>query len=118
MMWISSIMDGNKQEGKWLAIKCKGLKWVKTNNAPPKWSWYMDWLWHHFHNYDDYKTKEIQMHRMHKQKGWIIWCPHLLHEVFEIWPFLTLNWRCLPCSIEEQFSWGEGLIHLMSRIIG
>jgi hypothetical protein len=34
-MWMSSIMDGNKQEGKWLAIKCKALKWVKTNGAPP-----------------------------------------------------------------------------------
>jgi len=63
-MWMSSIMDGNKQEGKWLAIKCKILKWVKTNSAPPndhlvESLWYMDWLWHHFHNYDDYKTKEI-----------------------------------------------------------
>jgi hypothetical protein len=28
---------------------------------------------------------------MHEQRKWIIWCPHLLHEVLEIWPILTLN---------------------------
>jgi hypothetical protein len=27
--------DGNRQ-GKSLAIKCKALKWVNENNAPPK----------------------------------------------------------------------------------
>jgi hypothetical protein len=36
MMWVSSIMDGNRQEGKWLAIERKALKWVKVNNALPK----------------------------------------------------------------------------------
>jgi hypothetical protein len=36
MMWVSFIMDGNKQEGKWLAVECKALKWVNANNAPPK----------------------------------------------------------------------------------
>jgi hypothetical protein len=36
MMWMSSTMDGSKQEGKWLIIKCKTLKLTKTNNAPPK----------------------------------------------------------------------------------
>jgi hypothetical protein len=45
------------------------------------------------------------MHKMHKQKGWVIWCPYLLHEIFEIWPFLTLNWRCLPRLVEKQPSW-------------
>jgi hypothetical protein len=35
MMWMSSTMDGNRQEGKWLIIECKALKWVKPNNAPP-----------------------------------------------------------------------------------
>jgi hypothetical protein len=36
-MWVSSIMDGNKQERKRLAIERKALKWViKANNAPPK----------------------------------------------------------------------------------
>jgi hypothetical protein len=36
MIWMSSSMDGNKQKGKWLNIKCKALKWVKANSAPPK----------------------------------------------------------------------------------
>jgi hypothetical protein len=36
MMWASSIMDGNRQEGKWLVIERKALKWAKTNSAPPQ----------------------------------------------------------------------------------
>ncbi len=32
MMWMSFVMDGNKQEEKWLVIKCKTLKWSNTNN--------------------------------------------------------------------------------------
>jgi len=36
MMWMSFAMDGNKQEGKWITLEHKALKWVKTNNAPPK----------------------------------------------------------------------------------
>ncbi len=36
MMWISSVMDGNKQENKQLVVEHNALKWVKTNNAPPK----------------------------------------------------------------------------------
>ncbi len=36
MMWVSFAMDGNKQEGKWLVIKCKALKWVNGNSALPK----------------------------------------------------------------------------------
>ncbi len=35
MMWMSSTMDGNRQEGKWLNVECKALKWVKMNSAPP-----------------------------------------------------------------------------------
>jgi hypothetical protein len=38
MMWVSTIMDGNRQEGKWLTIKRKALKtlkWAKTNSALP-----------------------------------------------------------------------------------
>jgi len=69
----------------------------------------MGWLWHHLQDYNDYKTKEIQMHRMHEQRGWVIWCPHLLHKVLQIWPFLTLNWKHLPRPIKEQPNWGEGL---------
>jgi hypothetical protein len=114
MIWVSSAMDGNKQMGKWLVIECKALKWAKTNNALRRdhldeSSWQMVWLWHHIHDYDDHKTNEIQMHKMHKQRGWVIWCPYLLHEVLEIWPFLTMNWRRLPCLIEEQPSQGESL---------
>jgi hypothetical protein len=66
----------------------------------------MGWLWYHL---QDYKTKEIQMHRMHEQRGWVVGCPHLLHKVLEIWPFLTLNWKRLPRPTKEQTSWGEGL---------
>jgi hypothetical protein len=33
-MCVSFGMDGNKQEGK--QVKCKALKWDKTNNAPLK----------------------------------------------------------------------------------
>jgi hypothetical protein len=70
MMWVSSTMDGNKQEGTWLTIKCKALKWVKGNKSPLKdhldvSQWQMGWLWHHLHDYNDYKIEEIQMHRMH-----------------------------------------------------
>ncbi len=36
MMWVSSIMDKNRQENKLLIIKCKYLKWVKVNNTLPK----------------------------------------------------------------------------------
>jgi len=64
--------------------------------------WQMGWLWHHFCDYDKYKIEEIQMHKMHEQRGWIVWCPHLQHKVLEIWPFLTLYWRRLPHPIEEQ----------------
>jgi hypothetical protein len=35
-MWMSFAMDGNKQEGEWLALERKALKWIKTNNASPK----------------------------------------------------------------------------------
>jgi hypothetical protein len=34
---MSFAMDGNKQEEKWLAIKCKASKWAKANSAPPQW---------------------------------------------------------------------------------
>jgi hypothetical protein len=36
MMWVSSAMDGNRQEGKQLIIKHKVLKWAKANNVIPK----------------------------------------------------------------------------------
>jgi hypothetical protein len=36
MMWVSSIMDGNRQKKKRLAIECKALKWANANSAPPK----------------------------------------------------------------------------------
>jgi hypothetical protein len=111
---MSFAMDGNRQERKWLPIKHKALKWVKANKAPLKdhldeSPWQMGWLWHHFHDYNDYKIEEARMHKMHEQKGWIVWCPHLLHEVLKICPFFTLNWKCLPCEVEKQPSWGEGL---------
>jgi len=114
IMWVSSIMDGNRQERKWLIVEHKVLKWAKRNNAPPKdhfteSPWEMKWVWHDLHDYDDYKTKETWMHKMHEQRGWVVWCPHLLHKVFRIWPFLTLNWKCFSHLIEEQPNQGEGL---------
>ncbi len=36
MMWMSFIIDGNKQYGKWLIVERNALKWAKANNAPPK----------------------------------------------------------------------------------
>jgi hypothetical protein len=36
MMWMSCIMDGNKQKGKWLVVKNNALKWAKMNGALPK----------------------------------------------------------------------------------
>ncbi len=35
MIWMSFVMDGNKQEGKWLIVECKALKWAKANSASP-----------------------------------------------------------------------------------
>jgi hypothetical protein len=95
MMWVSCTMDGNRQERKGLIVEHKALKWAKVNSAPPKDDpykspWQMGWLWHHLHDFDDCKAKETRMHKMHEQRGWVIWCPHLLH-VLEIRPFLTLN---------------------------
>jgi hypothetical protein len=58
---------------------------------------------------DDYKVREIQMHKMCKQRGWVAWCLHLLHKVFEIWPLLTLDWKHLPCLAREQPSRCKGL---------
>jgi hypothetical protein len=36
MMWMSSVMEGNKKEKKQLVAECKVLKWVKTNSRPPR----------------------------------------------------------------------------------
>jgi len=103
MMWVSSTMDGNRQVGKWLVVECKALKWAKMNNGPPKAHldespWHMRWLWHHIHNYDDCKIDEIQMHKMHEQMGWVIWCPHLLHEVLKYDPFW--HWIENVCHVQ------------------
>jgi hypothetical protein len=35
MMWMSFVMDGNIQEGKWLDVECKALKWAIVNSASP-----------------------------------------------------------------------------------
>jgi hypothetical protein len=58
---------------------------------------------------DDCKIREIQMHKMHKQRGWVAWCLHLLHEVLEIWPLLTPNWKHFPRLAREQPNQGKGL---------
>jgi hypothetical protein len=83
MMWMPFVMDKYKQKMSQLVIKCRALKWVKINNALPKGSpWWVPMIdgiisWNHPHNHNDYKTRDIQLHKMHKQRGWIIWCPHL-----------------------------------------
>jgi hypothetical protein len=48
------------------------------------------------------------MHKMYKQKGRVVWCPHLLHKVLKIWLILTLNWKHLPCPTRKQYNEGEG----------
>jgi len=114
MMWVSFAMDKNKQEGKWLTMECNASKWIKANNAfskgsPSQVPIAKGMIVTFLHGYDDYKTRETQMHKMHEQRGWVVWCSHLLHKVLEIWPLLTPNWRHLPCLIGEQPNWGEGL---------
>ncbi len=114
MMSVSFAMDRNKQEGKWLVVECKTLKRVTSNSAALKdhfdgFPWQMRWIWHHFHDYDDCKIGETQIHKIHEQKEWVVWCPHLLHEVLEIWPLLAPNWRCLAHLVKKQPSRGEGL---------
>jgi hypothetical protein len=123
IMWMSFALDGNRQEGKWLVIECKTLKWVKANNALPEGSpWQVPmgdgWLWHHLHDYDDYKTKDIQMHRMYEQRGWVVWCLHLLHKFF--WNMILLNIElkafAVSNKITTQSRW-RYMVHLMSWII-
>jgi hypothetical protein len=77
-----------------------------------KFSWQKGWLWHHLDGYNVYKTGGIQMHRMHKQRGWIAWSLHMLHEVLEIWPLLTPNWKHLPCLTKKQLNWERFRVHL------
>jgi len=36
MMWMSFTINGNRQGGKWLTIKCRALKWIRANSALPK----------------------------------------------------------------------------------
>jgi hypothetical protein len=57
-------MDENIEERKQLIIKHKtlnGLKWIVpiSRDHLDKFPWQMGWLQHYFHDYDDYKTKEI-----------------------------------------------------------
>ncbi len=68
----------------------------------------MGWLWYHFHDYGDCKIEETQMHKINEQKGWVVLCPHQLHEVFEIWFFLTLNWNHSPHLARKHFNYNEG----------
>jgi len=58
----------------------------------------MEWLRHHHHDYNGHKIKETQMHRMHEQKGWIVWCPHLLLEILEIWPPIDTKLKAFVMS--------------------
>jgi hypothetical protein len=75
----------------------------------------MGQLWYCFHGYGDYKIKENQMHKIHEQKGLVVLCPHQLHEVFEIWPFLTLNWKHSPHLTREHFNYNkvQGVFNVM-----
>ncbi len=89
--------------------------------------WEMGWLWPCIYDYNEYKTRETQMHKMHEQRGWIVWCTtccmkflkydsswhwivwclHMLHEVLKIWFLLTSNRRhlSLPSWITTQSRW-------------
>jgi hypothetical protein len=63
MMWMSSTMDGNKKERKWVVVKCKALKWAKANKTLPKGSpWWVPMvdgmIVTSFHDCDDYKIEE------------------------------------------------------------
>ncbi len=75
MMWMPFIMDRYRQERNKLVIKCKALNWVKTNNVFPKgspwWVLVIDGIisWHCFYNHNDYKTRNIQVHRIAQTKG-------------------------------------------------
>ncbi len=35
MMWVSFVMDENIQEGKWMVVERKTLKWAIVNSALP-----------------------------------------------------------------------------------
>jgi hypothetical protein len=59
---------------------------------------FLPFLNHHniyLHEYNDFKIRETQLHKMHEQNKWVVWCLHLLHEVLEIWHLLRSNWRHL-----------------------
>jgi len=83
MMWVSFAMDGNRQEGKWLIVECKALKWTQMNSTPPK-----DTLTILHVKWDDcditftimmiVKQRKLECFKMHKRRRWIVWCPHML----------------------------------------
>jgi hypothetical protein len=117
MMWMPSVMDRYRQERSQLAIKCRALKWVKTNNALPKRSlWWVPMidgiiLWNRPHNHSDIKTRDIQLHRMHKERGWIVtqtsWNMSPLNT--ELKAFTVSNWKT------TQSGW-RSKVHPMSWI--
>jgi hypothetical protein len=57
------------------------------------------------HDYNDYKTRETQMHRMGEQGGCVLWCFHLSYEILEPWPFLTLNWKLWQINWYQNKIW-------------
>ncbi len=107
MMWMLFIMDGNKQKGKYFVIECNALKWIKANNGLLKGSLWLVPMANGMIVTSIMVTMtiehgNIQMHRMHEQRGCVVWCFHLLHKVLEIWPLLTSNiWKHSPCPLRE-----------------
>jgi hypothetical protein len=123
MMWMLSTVDGNRQKGKLLVIECKALKWAKANNAPPlkdhldKSPWQMGWLWHHFHDYDDCKTKETWCIKCMNKGDKLYDVPtcytkFLKYDLFyiKLKAFTTSSWRT------TQSGW-RSIVHLMLWII-
>jgi hypothetical protein len=106
MMWVSFTMDENKQKRKWLVIECKYFIWAKVNGAPQKIT-----LMGSHDKWDDcdiaFMIMMIVKQRRFKCIEWMnkrMTCMmfHLLHEVLEIWPFLTLNYSVCHVQLKNN----------------
>ncbi len=65
----------------------------------------MGWLWHHLPDYNDYKIKDIQMHIMHEQRGWVVWCPHVLHKVEHLQPYIITKTNTMVELLHSCNTW-------------
>jgi len=83
-----------------------------------KFPWQMGRLWHHLHNYNDYKIKKTWMHIMHKTKRMsCMMSPHVA------WSFWNMTFFDIESKVFAMFSWRtiqlgwRSRVHLMSWII-